>query len=575
MSTRRPQSRALRPMPESLETRQLLSTTVTGIDIDGDQWILSLIGPGDLQVINQNGADGLPAPLTQPSLINEIKIGGADPQSTKLVGQVVKAAGGDGKVYFEKLTELGGSSVVVSGNRGIHVIDMPDFYLGHTSTTAPASGQSAAEISIPDGVNNLRFGGADTTYTPPGGTPLDQNNTADQFVINLGLPQAQGTSVIANTFVSSGQAAASMTAQPTQDSITINVVGRINVFQANEIDGNTDVPTGGFRGQGGTQVYSLPDQTTQVNGQIGFVRVGNNATNFAVQSADQVSNFYIGGETNNVALLTPGGSRNLYFGKGMDTVSILTHVIMTLRANRGALNSQIISDRDIGQAIFGGDVVNTNVLSGYQQNLSTVFQQQQQPTTPAPAQGGGKMPAVLIAGNVVDSVFAASVEPFQNVFGTPLSLKLPGGSIRAKVEGTINNTNATPSSPDQAFFAEHVDLLSGPVIPPTVPEAPFPNPGAPPKGQGVSPNLQPTAPRNVPSLLWKYQYMLARLQAQQRHRNRHGDDEHGQRGLRASRRQQEPLISSPREARRSERTRLASFPWNDGPRPRGKQSHFR
>src|SRR5262249_31987136 len=45
--------------------------------------------------------------------------------------------------------------------------------------------------------------------------------------------------------------------------------------------------------------------------------------------------------------------------------------------------------------------------------------------------------------------------------------------ITAKVEGTINNSTLTPGSPNQAFYAQHVKLLSGPVVPPNVPEAPY------------------------------------------------------------------------------------------------------
>ena len=48
----------------------------------------------------------------------------------------------------------------------------------------------------------------------------------------------------------------------------------------------------------------------------------------------------------------------------MDTVDILTHVINTLTANRGALNSEVFSDRTISKVTFGGDVQNTNVISG-------------------------------------------------------------------------------------------------------------------------------------------------------------------------------------------------------------------
>ena len=67
--------------------------------------------------------------------------------------------------------------------------------------------------------------------------------------------------------------------------------------------GNAAFPSSGFSGGqfaqpgGGTIVTSQPDPTQQITGQIGFVRVGGNATNFSVQTNDKVSDYYIGGET--------------------------------------------------------------------------------------------------------------------------------------------------------------------------------------------------------------------------------------------------------------------------------------
>ena len=54
-------SRALRPSAESLEVRQLLSATVSGIDTAGDHWTLTLQGQGALQVIKQTDPHRQPA----------------------------------------------------------------------------------------------------------------------------------------------------------------------------------------------------------------------------------------------------------------------------------------------------------------------------------------------------------------------------------------------------------------------------------------------------------------------------------------------------------------------------------
>ena len=65
MSKRKPttQMRSLRPSAESLETRQLLSSTnltnptaiARGTDPDGTEWTLRLYGPGALSVVGVNG----------------------------------------------------------------------------------------------------------------------------------------------------------------------------------------------------------------------------------------------------------------------------------------------------------------------------------------------------------------------------------------------------------------------------------------------------------------------------------------------------------------------------------------
>src|SRR5262249_12471754 len=56
MSNRKPSSpaRGYQPVADALETRQLLSGVVGGTDIDGDTWVLHLIGPGAISVVKQN-----------------------------------------------------------------------------------------------------------------------------------------------------------------------------------------------------------------------------------------------------------------------------------------------------------------------------------------------------------------------------------------------------------------------------------------------------------------------------------------------------------------------------------------
>ena len=185
---------------------------------------------------------------------------------------------------------------------------------------------SAGEIYIPQGVLTLRFGGVDVDYTPVGGTPLNQTAQSNEFQISLGLPTVQGTSVIVNTVNSDGEANSTSGQPAFQDYATFLVTGQLNLFQANEIDGNTtsglvptqfvSPPSSSGDSAGGTYLISQGGAAT---GQIGDVRVGGSATNFTtfvtedpinVAAAEgqldaKISNYYIGGQTDNVLLMAP------------------------------------------------------------------------------------------------------------------------------------------------------------------------------------------------------------------------------------------------------------------------------
>ena len=521
-------SRAIRPSAESLEGRRMLSATVSGTDTAGDHWTLTLTGKGALQVLKQTDpATGQAGALDSATEISSITVSGTDPGSSVLTGTVTPAAGSDGRVFFNNLNEIPNRSDLNGVGLGLKAINMPDFWLGYTGTTMAASGSPVAEINIPDGVNSLRFGGVDATKffgTDPTQSP-SQDGQNDEFLVNLGIPPSIGTSIVVNKVISNSQAGTtSSTGTPnpaTQKSVVFSVNGRINLFQANEVDGNTqNAPAiGSFAG--GTIVGSFADPTQAIVGQLGFVRIGGNATNFSTVTDTQLSNFYIGGETNNVSVLSPNGSRNFYFGKGVDTTSIMTHSLENLYANRGMLNSTITSSRQIGDLQLGGDVANSTVLSGYQtgpqtqtlsglQTLASTVQQNLASlssttlptlTIPTPtAQANGQITA-FIAGNVTNSVFAASVLPISQVvdsttqtFGNPNDAFLPLGRILARVEGSINNTTATPDMPKTAFYAKTVDLKKTVVTPPHVVEEPLPAPTTPVSLPGIPKVFPATTP---------------------------------------------------------------------------------
>ncbi len=573
MSKRKPAPpiRSLRPVAECLESRQLLSlntkdvpktiptqiatAVVRGEDPDGAQWTIRLYGPGALNVVGTNGDVFTRSTGGMQESIDTITVAGAITTATRLVATVKPTATGEARVFFQNLIvsptgELGKIDVGQVSNfrsvqNGILAVDMPNFYLAHTEITKPSTASlihtgamSAGQIYIPQGVLTLRFGGVDVDYTPAGGIPLNTTAQNNEFQINLGLPLVVGTSIIVNTVNSDGEVNSTATSPNFQDYATFLVTGRLNLFQANEIDGNTTsglVPTQLVNSQaangpsaGGTYVISQGGAAT---GQIGNVRIGGSATNFTTlvtedplnvaasegQLDAKISNFYIGGQTQNVLLIAPSGSRNIAFGLGMDNVTINSLAISSLRANRDALDSNVTVSRTIGNLLIGGDVENTNVNVGESQSLftftnlpatsifasgsgaffgdppPTVINPQVNPLTQQTepfAQNGGTM-QVRIAGSVINSVFSASVDPDPtlttgNGFGTPLDLILPRGVINAKVEGNIDNSSniqVDPGSSGRAFFAKSVHLAHGPVIPPTVPYQPTVSPTVYDSGQ--------------------------------------------------------------------------------------------
>ncbi len=451
---RRPQSR--RFAAEPLEGRQLLSTLVTGTDPDGDAYSLSLLGPGTLVVTNQDGAS---------PQIDAITIQGANPARTRLIGVVTPNPNGmtDGRVFFDELVELDSDSPGSSIGVGMLAIDMPDFWLTDTDPISDAT--PGGSINVPDGVATLRFGGVDSTAL---GNSTD--GQTDTYSIDLGLPNRIGTSIIVDQLISSIEVLDDDSGTTFADTIDIDVSGRINVFQANEVlgDSTPDNPTMPFPGSttAGTEISSLAD--AGLTGAIGRFQIGGEATDLTVTVATsggddnaRITNFFIGGETSEVTVIAPTLIRTARFGLGLDTVALSTADIELLEANRGATASTVLVDRVLNRANFGGNVINTQIMAG---NIGTGL-------NPTPAQAGGDL-TIQVAGDVVDSIITASVDPMDGIFGNNDDIVIPQGFINAKVGGLIIVDDAE-STPDSTFFGQTVRFEVGPIIPPTVPMPPF------------------------------------------------------------------------------------------------------
>jgi hypothetical protein len=75
--------------------------------------------------------------------------------------------------------------------------------------------------------------------------------------------------------------------------------------------------------------------------------------------------------------------------------------------------------------------------------------------------------------------FSQVVDGMTQDFGTPQDVYLPLAHIVARVEGSIQNSTATPDSPNTAFYAKTVDFQHAAVTPPDVVEPPLPPPTTP------------------------------------------------------------------------------------------------
>ncbi len=296
-----------------------------------------------------------PRDKTTDGLIDTITVAGAITTETRLVGTVYPAPGSSGQVFFQNLivTPTGELGKIDEGQvsnfrtvqNGIKAIDMPQFLHGsygndqaEHGVAHPHHGHVGRRRSIfLRESSRCALGALTWTLLPLEARRSTRLARCNEFQINLGLPLIGGTSVIVNTVNSDAEANSTAGSAPFQDYATFLVTGRLNLFQANEIDGNTtsglvptqlvNSPSSSGASPGGTFLISQGGPAT---GQIGDVRIGGNVTNFTTfvtedpmnaaaaegQLDAKISNFYIGGETNNVLLVAPSGSRNISFGLG-------------------------------------------------------------------------------------------------------------------------------------------------------------------------------------------------------------------------------------------------------------------
>ena len=261
------------------------------------------------------------------------------------------------------------------------------------------------------------------------------------------------------------------------------VAGRIDLFEANEIDGNTTYAPASQSFTGGTILGSFADPLSGITGEIGFVRIGGNATNFSVttNNTDLERLTCTSAARPTTSTISPPAARvTSTSARVRRTSTILTHSIENLYANRDAnLNSTIVTTSEPPDRRQHGlrrrCVQHDDPLRLQSRNLATAASTEVAdaipgrpagpPTSPrrhhasdgpcrrATAQANGMITA-FIAGNVTNSVFAASdstdlADPRRldqpESSASPATRSCPLGGSSRRVEGAIDNSTATPN----------------------------------------------------------------------------------------------------------------------------------
>ena len=172
-SSRRSGARGYRPTWDNLEGRTLLSKVLSGTDVDGDRWVLRLVGPGDVASGQPDRRERrLRAAGRHPHSSTRSRWPEPTPSFRAWLVPSRQAEGGDGRVYFQNMAQLNGKAVGVIATVGIHVIDMPDFWLGRTSTAADHGGTpSRRNRRSRTALTTCGSAASTPPYTAPGARP--------------------------------------------------------------------------------------------------------------------------------------------------------------------------------------------------------------------------------------------------------------------------------------------------------------------------------------------------------------------------------------------------------------------
>ena len=497
---------------------------VSGKDRAGDEWTITVHGPGYVIVSDTSPNDGI-----LDDNINTIQIVGSDLNRTYVTGTVVGSFRTltSGTIPFNRLVAQDGvNSIVLNG-----------FNLAQTVAPAAGSPNNASTgVFLVGGVRHLEFNDVlapvdtsmkDKTVFIVIGDPSTPLTVAPTIKLNhvfTTVFDSTATTVPANTPITT----------PTVDVIVNGQLRGIDIFSTSQdvIDAAQEFrfPVVGTTGRTAIQAQAIdtltvhgaatnltasrsavPFQTgfsglaklkkatfhgptdavgLDVNGTIGSARfdkglgsptgvfVGTNTAGQLVPAtgyglpADQVSYAslgYVGGQVvakkiNHVKV--GPANQTLQIPTNPDFVQIYRqgNTAFIPRPGTALSNALIVSSMDIGKTTIVGDSVNSEVKSGFHYNSFAAGLE----GTRAPS----KLGRLSQDGSLLNAVNSATYRPYLGFYGTPLDVAGPG-KITGHVTGRLYNTGGiTPLT--NVGAGNYAKVKTGGYLPP--PQRPLPTP---------------------------------------------------------------------------------------------------
>ena len=295
--------------PRQLSFLDSEGKVLTGKDRQGDEWTITVHGPGSVIVTDASPDDGV-----FDDDLNTIQLIGTSPTQTYVTGDVTASARlvTDGVIFFNHLVAADGvASIILNGFTLTRTVPRPD--------TLPAG--SDPEIFLPGGVQTLQFHNIEATLA----------TESAPFLIVIGDPTApmvQQPNIridsIFNTILGSATTSTPPTGPQTTPSVQILINGQVHGL---EIVSATSAPIPAAQqfqfstvdATGRTAVRALGINNLKVDGSARNLTVSRREIPFQndLSGIDHLGSATFGGNADAVGLDVNGPIGRLQFNKGL------------------------------------------------------------------------------------------------------------------------------------------------------------------------------------------------------------------------------------------------------------------